>query len=198
MLTQHNRDGRWRNKISVGSWSTGNGDNRTREKKYTVLRSSSVFKMFFSAPPSNDDWQSHWSSPYSARQDPSPNTIRCTPLHFLLHCHSFPQIPLSNTQISLKSLSLSLSHSLSEWLLLLLPPSTAPFPSDFDLRLVKADLDKPRLQTTQFVSPNTPAIQYCQEDRKRKPELFLKKDSQDARAGETKKKRKPRRERERE
>jgi hypothetical protein len=44
MLTQHNRDGRWRNKISVGSWSTGNGDNRTREKNYTVLRRASVFK----------------------------------------------------------------------------------------------------------------------------------------------------------
>lgn len=111
MLTQHNRDGRWRNKISVGSWSTGNGDNRTREKNYTVLRRASVFKKK-SPPPSNDDWQSHWSSPYSARQDPSPTTIRCTPLHFLLHCHSFPQIPLSNTQISLKSLSLSLPLTL--------------------------------------------------------------------------------------
>jgi hypothetical protein len=50
MLTQHNRDGRWRNKISVGSWSTGNGDNRTREKNYTVLRRASVFKKKF--PPS--------------------------------------------------------------------------------------------------------------------------------------------------
>jgi hypothetical protein len=144
--------------------------------------------MFFFSP-SNDNWQSHWSSPFSARQDSSPTTIRCTPLHFLLHCHSFPQIPLSNTQISL-SLSLSPTHSL--WLLLLLPPSTAPFSSDFDLRLVKADLDTQRLQTTQFFSPNTPAIQYCQEDRKPKGRAIKKKDSQDVRARETKKKSRPR------
>jgi hypothetical protein len=61
------------------------------------------------------------------------------------------------------------------WLLLLLPPSTAPFSSDFNLRLVKADLDTPRLQTKQFFSPNTPAIQYCQEDRKPKGRAIKKK-----------------------
>lgn len=174
MLTQHNRDGRWRNKISVGSWSTGNGDNRTREKNYTVLRRASVFKKKSPRPPQTTTGNRTGALP--TRHDKIPRPLLSAAHPCISSCTAIPfPKSLSLTHKSLSNLSLSLSHSLSVWLLLLLPPSTAPFPSDFDLRLVKADLDKPRLQTTQFVSPNKPAIQYCQEDRKPKARAIFKK-----------------------
>jgi hypothetical protein len=114
LLTQHNREtGKTEKTKSASILGRQEMETIGPERRSIQFWEELAFSKcnFFS--PSNNDWQSHWSSPYSARQDSSPTTIRCTPLHFLLHCHSFPQIPLSNTQISLSlSLSLSPTHSL--------------------------------------------------------------------------------------